>query len=132
MNYLDVCCNNPDNGIFTGHACQLQIGCAEFESHAWTYASYNANAGPKFVPNKIGFRIAGKQFKTRASKEWYGNWCWNRYQLSDFDELVNFVLWMHKRFLYDCTTATEGFYDWFESSHIIERDELAAMIKDLQ
>lgn len=129
-NYIDVACNDPDNGNFAHVAMQIQIGCAEFESHAWASSGYRL-VGPRFVETETGFRIAGKTFKTIASKDWYGNWCWNRYQLANDEELYRFVEWMHRRYLFSCLTAAEEFYEWFDCSEIVPKAKVMKMLRDL-
>ena len=125
--YLDVCCNDPDNGNFAGVAMQLMIGCAEFEAIAWDGLGLKC---PKFQLTEQGFKMSGKHFKTLGSKDWYGNWCWNRYWMEG-EELVDFVLWMWRRVNFNCSTATEEFCDWFEHADILPRTHVAAMIADL-
>ena len=126
---IDVACNDPDNGNFAGVAMQLQIGCAEFEANAWANSSYRL-IGPKFELVPGGFKMSGKGFKIAGSKDWYGNWCWNRYQMED-GEITRFVQWIWKRFNFSCTTATEEFFDWFDHAEIKTDDRVAAMIKNL-
>ena len=118
--YLDVACNNPDNGIFMGVAPQLQIGWAEFEAKG----NY-----PRFVETKKGFRLAGKNFADFGSDDWVGNWCWNRYKLK-VNELIRFVKWLRGRELYQCVLSSDEFSSWFESNIYVPDFHLRPIILD--
>jgi len=99
--YLDVACNDPDNGLFAYRADTLNInGAAEFE--ACVHCSFRER--PK------GFMLSGKFWSVSRSAEWVGNWCWNRYYLND---PITFVYWLKNRGLFRCIEGQSDFCDWF-------------------
>lgn len=107
---LHVCCNDPDNGLFTGRAAALCIGWAELELNGWHE--------PRFVLTDTGFRLAGKNWPVTNSKEWLGNWCWNAYRVGDLSKttgwwMVDFATWLKGRDLFRCTHGPEEFFEWF-------------------
>lgn len=110
---LDIACNDPDNGCFIGRAPWLQIGSIEFEAR---------RSEPKIVELASGdIRLAGKTWPVSRSKEWYGNWCWNRYLISDGTQtpqlwLADFIFWLWKRDLYRVSCGPDKFGLWFNRS----------------
>src|SRR5882762_2037022 len=74
---LDVCCNYPDNGLFAHCVEQLQVSTWDGE-HLELAAVRRA---PRFTEVAGGVRFLRRVWPTLASKEWYGNWCWNAYWL---------------------------------------------------
>lgn len=120
MLYLDVACNNPDNGLFTGRATMLQIGCAEFQANDW-------ERGVSFAEIEGGIRLAGKRWRVENSKDWVGNWCWNRYLIGTKEKtvrwyLVDFVTWLRGRRLFNLEAATVDFGDWWDGSDLPPAD----------
>ena len=116
--YVDIACNDPDNGSFAGKAPFLEIKfndeLAEFESANWRHM-------PKFDETKEGFRLAGKAWPVIGGKEWVGNWCWNRYEMTA-GTFREFLEWMQRRKVYDLTSAEEGFYDWYSKGGPLPSD----------
>ncbi|MBK8196999.1 MAG: hypothetical protein IPK75_01425 [Acidobacteria bacterium] len=122
MLYLDVACNDPDNGLFAHGAPALSIGSAEFQCR---------RAAPRFVdgldgrhPAQLDLRLAGRRWGYHGSKEWVGNWCWNRYTLAHPHKtvrwyLTDFVTWLRRRSLYSCDHGPSDFFDWFNGSDAV-------------
>jgi hypothetical protein len=130
MLYLEVACNDPDNGIFAGRAFGLQIGEAEFESTDW-------RNGHAFAELDGAVRLSGKIWKICGSKEWFGNWCWNRYELYDRQKttrwyLVDFVTWLRSRRIFNCTTAPSEFFDWFNGDKSLAPKNIHRLVCDLE
>lgn len=76
---VDICCNNPDNGMFDGKASAIRFGVGDdlvFESKSIT--------GVKITEVGNALRMHGKLFPYKKMKEWYGTWCWNRYLFDDY------------------------------------------------
>lgn len=71
---LDFCCNDPDNGLFDGRVAGVQLPDLDLELMA------SDLRGPtlRILGNGL-LRIGRRTFKSVASKEWFGNWCWNAY-----------------------------------------------------
>lgn len=99
---FDFACNDPDNGYFAGKVWMAQFGDCELETyHGGDF---------KFTETPEGIRIHRRSFLVLGSKEWFGNWCWNRYWLSPVEG---------KRLLrtmrangWRCTCGPTRFYDW--------------------
>ena len=129
MIYLEVACNDPDNGLFEGRASMMQIGDAEFMPS-------NRAGGCTFAELPGAIRIAGKTWRTAGSKEWFGNWCWNRYdlyhrQMTTRWYFVEFVIWLRGRKLFTCTGAPSEFFDWFNSEREVTPAGVHHMVCDL-
>ena len=110
---LDVCCNDPDNGTFDGRAHGRSVGSIELEP---------LRHPPRFVLTDKGFRLAGKEWPVTASKDWVGNWCWNRYRVSNgldtYDVmLARFMFWLKGRKLFTCVSGPDPFFLWFDDRY---------------
>jgi hypothetical protein len=75
---LDVCCNDPDNGIFAGRAEALQVETWDGESIEFMSARAPA---PRFSELTGAIRLCRRNWPILAAKGGYGNWCWNAYWL---------------------------------------------------
>ena len=132
MIYLDVCCNDPDNGAFTGRAVGLNIGDAEFEAT-------DIFVGSTFKEVEGGIVLSGKRWGVEWSKDWVGNWCWNRYQLAKPAShitlrwyMVEFVTWLRRRRMFNLTTAPVEFFDWWEGGADIPPADLHTLVCNLE
>lgn len=114
---VDIACNDHRNGLFNGCAEALKIGDIEME--------YRGSRPPTLAELDGAIRLAGKVWPICASKEWLGNWCWNRYVLaveipgphyaakSPLWSMVDFVKWLRRRDLFSISTATADFDLWW-------------------
>lgn len=124
---LDICCNDPDSGNFDGRAYGISVGCIELEPRG---------NPAKFVLTDTGFRLAGKEWPVTASKDWVGNWCWNRYRISNNRDaydvmLARFMFWLKARKLYTCTCGPDAFFLWFDDRFKEREFNLPQMAKIL-
>jgi len=111
---IDIACNDPDNGNFASVAEQIEIGnLMELEAR---------RGAPRFVELPGGFRLAGKRWPTRGSKDWVGNWCWNGYWM-DIPVAVDFLAWLHGRRLFDCTCAEERIFNTWKLPRPFDADD---------
>lgn len=101
--YIDFACNDPDNGLFAGKAMMATYGDIELEAPGWQ--SYAFTAGDGFI------RIRRRNFKIVGSKDWFGNWCWNRYALRRAE--AKRLLATLRKNGWRCTCGPARFYDWF-------------------
>lgn len=130
MIYLDVACNDPANGLNSGHAEMLQIGHTEFEPRYYPRS-------PRFVEEQDHIVISGKSWPIASSKYWVGNWCWNRYQLANPKQtprwtMTYFLIWLRRRRLYHCTVSFSEFRDWFDSEVTIPPAEIHKLVCELE
>lgn len=135
MLYLDVACNDPDSGLFAYVAPQLQIGEAEFGC---------LRSPPRFVEGLEGrywprsdFRLAGRRWAYSSSKDWVGNWCWNRYALAHLNmtprwALTYFVIWLRGRKLYSCDCGPSGFFHWFNGGQGLPPARVHELVCELE
>lgn len=130
MLYLDVACNDGDNGLFAGRAEALSIGDAEFEPTRY-------GRSPAFVELDGAIRLSGKVWSISFSKYGVGNWCWNRYLLDNGQitprwYLVEFLTWLRARKLFHCTTAESDFYEWFNGESAVSPADIHRLLGGLE
>lgn len=127
--YLDVACNDGDNGLFAGRAEMLSIGDAEFEQAF-------CGRSPAFAELDGAVRLSGKRWRVIGSKYGVGNWCWNRYLLGRPEitlrwYLVEFVTWLRARRLYRCTCGESAFCEWFNGDAEVAPAEVHRLLGGL-
>jgi hypothetical protein len=101
--YIDVACNDPDNGLFANRAEYIQLMGGEVELERYP--------GVRFSELPDGIRIHRQVFPTEGSKDWVGNWCWNRYALSRDNAKKLFEKLRSNG--WRCTTGPTHFYRWW-------------------
>lgn len=99
---VDFACNDPASGIFEGKAWMGSIDGNDIE---------RSSGEVRFHETATGFTIHRKKFAVHDSKEWVGNWCWNRYWLT-VKEARKLVEHLRKNG-WECTCGDERFYDAF-------------------
>lgn len=120
---LDVCCNDADSGLFRGRAVGVSIGEIELEAGDWV-------DGVRFELTDAGFRMSKKNWPVQSSKDWVGNWCWNRYELGDGGArtprwwLVDFLKWMRARRLFRVISGPTRFCRWYDDQLVLSDAEL--------
>ncbi len=130
MIYLDVACNDPANGLCSGHADMLQIGHTQFEPR-------RSGNGPRFSETRDTIILSGKSWAIASSKYWVGNWCWNRYHLTDGKQttrwtMTYFLIWLRRRRLYGCTISFSEFRDWFDGDATLPPSEVHKLVCELE
>lgn len=131
MIYLDVACNDPDNGLFSGHAEMLQIGNAMFEQ-------WRDGVGPRFIVEEKRIVLSGKSWRVERSKDYVGNWCWNHYLICTHGQtprwtMTYFLIWLRRRRLFHCTEAYEDFHQWFNDRALTKTPaEIHAMVCEME
>lgn len=101
--HIDFACNDPDNGLFAGKAMMATYGDIELEAPRWH--GYAFTAGEGFI------RIHRRNFKVVGAKDWFGNWCWNRYAMPRAE--AKRLLATLRKNGWRCTCGPSRFYDWF-------------------
>jgi hypothetical protein len=99
---LDICCNDPANGIFDGRAAAIQLADLELAA--------SDMRGPKMRDEGGEIIIAGKHFAYDRCKEWFGNWCWNAYWMP-LERAVDFLLWARRRGFWDVEQGEERIFN---------------------
>lgn len=95
---VDICCNDPDNGIFDYRAPAIQIDMI----------------GPRMREIDCGIAISNKHWPVLRSEYGVGNWCWNRYWM-DVDSAVAFFAWLHGQRRFDVEQAEERLFAAWKS-----------------
>lgn len=114
---LDVCCNNPDNGLFAHAAEAFQVTTldgdeVEFES---------VRRAPRFAEVPGGIRMLRHVYLTSRQVEWYGNWCWNAYWLHP--QILASLLYHAKRSgLFCCASAPCELYENWNGNAAFDRE----------
>lgn len=106
---IDFACNDPDNGLFAGRAAMATFGDAEIEAP-------NFDTGYRFTELPSGLRIHRKSFHVIDSKEWFGNWCWNRYLLPRV-EMKRLLLTLRDHD-WRVTCGPSRFYHWWNRGEL--------------
>lgn len=113
--FIDFACNDPDNGLFAGRAGQANYGPdnIEIESPNWL-------DGYKFTELKRGrqalIRIHRRTFEYVDSREWLGNWCWNRYWLRR-DEMKRLLMTLRDNG-WRVSCGPHVFFDWWNGREV--------------
>jgi len=113
---LDVACNEPRSGQFYGCAPQLQVGDAEFEAVSKTV--------PAFTLSGSVMKISGKPFNYISSSAWVGNWCWDRFFVTE-KTVLEILAWLNKRQNFQLIASASAFADVWDGDF----DDKAALSK---
>lgn len=121
---IDLCCNDPDNGMFAGRVCQIALGDGLFSAYAssWNITSFRGCPRLRQIPGAIV--LAGKAWPIRGRCEWHGNWCWNRYFLSDVVG-ARFMSWLHGRKLFEVDEAETRLFNLWQLDQSFTADDTA-------
>ena len=102
---IDFACNDPDNGEFAGKVWRAEVDDNEIEAPGHRPVA--------FTVTRDGFRIHRKEFEVVRSKDWLGNWCWNRYWLKpeEHERLIEHLRMSSWR----CSCGESAFKDRFNA-----------------
>lgn len=110
---VDICCNDPDNGLFDRRAAAIQIYDRCGGQNLIELAAKNM-VGPAMRATASGIAISNKQFPVLDSREWVGNWCWNRY-LMTVETTVALFVWLHAKGRFGVDMADERLFNAWKS-----------------
>lgn len=112
---IDVCCNDADNGLFDGRALAIQLADAlELTAADWR--------GPVFRELPDAIKISRRRFPILASKDWFGNWCWNAYWL-DAPVAADFLAYVHGLYAFTPEMGEERLFDrWYRPAPFTDHD----------
>lgn len=107
--WVDVACNDPDNGSFAGRANMITYrlwdnSYCELEADNWDGYAFKELAG--------GIRIHRRVFGIAGAKDWVGNWCWNGYKLSR-EQAKRLIGTLRDSGRWRCTHGPCAWFDWF-------------------
>lgn len=91
---VDICCNDPDNGLFAGRAEMISIGRNDFiELEARPYLA------PRMSELPGAIKLSRRKWPIIGSKYGVGNWCWNGYWM-EIPTVVDLLCYLHERKLF--------------------------------
>lgn len=107
---IDIACNDPDNGLFAGRAAAIELPSGD------TLMELAASdmAGPRMREAADHIAISNRKWPIVASKDWVGNWVWNRYWM-ELDQAVAFFAWVHSTGRFDVEQAEERLFNAWQS-----------------
>jgi hypothetical protein len=118
---IDFCCNDPDNGCFTGRFSECHInlfhrgGDGRWSIHAADpEAELELREGYPVVirlaPRRV--RIGRRWYPYIRRKEWHGNWCWDSY-FFEFGTGMECLNALRDSGKWSCSSAETEFYRWW-------------------
>ena len=97
--YIDLACNYPNNGDFTGYVDQIQVRPDDtFDSLLQLYGNrlslrkFYSKESKKPREIKIGHIV----LRIGGYATWVGNWCWDRVS-TDADSVVLLLAYLQRR-----------------------------------
>lgn len=108
---VDICCNDPDNGLFDHRARAIHI---DMPGDTLMELGANDLIGPRMREIDSGIAISNKHWRVLRAAYGVGNWCWNRYWL-EVDTAVAFFAWLHERRRFDVEQAEERIFSAWKS-----------------
>lgn len=102
---IDFACNDPDNGLFAGRAGFAMYGDIEIEAPSFEGFAFNVS--------EDALRIHRRRFTFVGSREWVGNWCWNRYFLRRED--MKALLLRMRANGWRVTCGASRFFHWWNA-----------------
>lgn len=117
---VDICCNDPDNGLFDGRAAAIQL--ADLELAASDFR------GPSMRLRDNRIVIAGKHWPFERSKDWFGNWCWNAYWMP-LVRAVELLIWAHGRGFWDVEQAEARIYNMWRLDRSLDTHDDRAFLE---
>lgn len=115
---VDVLCNDPDNGLFVHRAEGLQVTTWDGEDIEFICQRVRA---PRFSEVYGGIRFMRRRWEVLASKEWFGNWCWNAYWLSPEDTVALLGL-VKASGVFSCEHGPTPMFENWNNDPIFNRD----------
>ena len=105
---ISICCNNPDNGSFTGRLLCVDYASMELRHDDWLHGCAIA-----FLPN-CKVRISRRTFEYEAHREWFGNWCWDGLAMRRH-EAGRLLRYLHDSGCWACEGGPTRLFDWFNA-----------------
>lgn|SRR5574341_1903201 len=88
MTYIiSFCCNDPDNGVFTGSFDAIRVTNKVEDM-------FSAYGKPTRISKANGILRVGRiKNLYMRSNTWFGNWCWDAYVIDSFhvNRIVNYL-----------------------------------------
>lgn len=136
----DFCCNNPENGNFTGRATAIHLPGINFEHDHVLGVRLSVNRA------KMTLRLggpwkgatAGRWFTFDGWHQWFGNWCWDAYWLrsAEMISLVRYLMahpdWRPEGYAVDLMERFQASQALPEAQRLKAEQELASMMGELQ
>jgi hypothetical protein len=105
---VSLCCNDPDNGQFTGRLVALDYSDLELRHDDWFRGCVVRYLGDGKV------RISRRVFTFERHKEWYGNWAWDGVWMRR-QEAKRLLRYLRDSGAWTCEAGPSRLYDWFNA-----------------
>ena len=123
--YIDLACNYPNNGDFTGYVDQIQVRPDDtFDSLLQLYGNrlslrkFYSKESKKPREIKIGHIV----LRIGGYATWVGNWCWDRVS-TDADSVVLLLAYLQRRG-WQCEMGICELFEKFNAKESITVEDL--------
>ena len=121
MIVVSLCCNDPDNGIFTGRVSAIEFGEALHLAHV-------RRSEPRlridwWTENHLTIYMLRHCWPIARYKYGYGNWCWNAVWMED-GAAISFVHELRRDGRFECESGDAEAYDAWKTGQTITRQML--------
>jgi hypothetical protein len=131
---VHLCCNDPDNGNFSGRVWSMEIGPnMEFESRRW-WSFQRGPWGPclRYLwGDRPRIVIAGRHFPITFHKEWYGNWCWDLVHMPG-EAVLELLNWAKFRKWFTCSCGETRLFNWYANGQQFTDQDLRLIGKNFE
>ena len=118
-----LCCNNPDNGMFTGKFCAVNIGTELLDLDNKYYPPKEPKLSYEFKTVKEGrgfgasrveghIKVSRRRFPVIGYKYGWGNWVWDLVIMTP-ETAVSFLNYLKELDCFQPDSGDEEFFDIF-------------------
>lgn len=129
-----LCCNDPRNGLFTGHLSAIEVGPnMKFQ----TPGIWDEHSGPRLrylwepgrFTDNARIAISGRYFPVVHHRSWFGNWCWDAVNMRG-STVLTLLNWMRGKPWFDLEEAETRLWNQWEAAHPFEDHDLRLINND--
>jgi hypothetical protein len=84
---IHLACNDPNNGNFAGEFFAIEVDAGDGEESLLTIDNPLSPLPMKIDREQRRLHIGHMKIHYTYSRDWYGNWCWNMYEIETRDVL---------------------------------------------
>lgn len=133
---IALCCNDPDNGMFAGEICKIEIGqdILTLDSKYWPphgpKLRYEFTDDPSY-PTSRGFgpgpvigkiKVSRRRFDVWGYKYGWGNWCWDLVLMTP-ETTIDFVNYIKACGKFQPESGESRWFNYFEREDaVFEKD----------
>jgi len=113
---ISFACNDPANGIFTGRVDGINVeSLYQIGSTAWDASLEHRHVEGVTITvdhQRNRFRIHRVWFPFVRRIPWFGNWCWEAFEMTR-PQAKQLLLLMRERRCWSCDEGPKAFYRWW-------------------